>query len=115
MKKKQISKVEPTLNMDNFKSSGDLPNADAIKDALQLISQPPQAENLPPMTTPQPLVKSSETKNSKKATAKGTIAITVMLNAELYGQAKIKAFNDGITFSNLVNEALTDFLNPNKE
>ena len=47
---------------------------------------------------------------SKKETFKGTIAINTMFDKELSNTARKLAIDDGATFSDIVNEALRQYL-----
>jgi hypothetical protein len=93
MEKKKILRTEtPSVNTTAFTSSEPLPTGDTVDNFAASLSKQPRA------TKP------------KKETAKGTIVVNVMIDGDLYTKAKMKAFNEKVTFSSVINDALQTFL-----
>ena len=114
MKKTRLPKVDtaPSVNADSFKSSVELPTVEAVNDAVLSVTQKP-------MPTPE---KIGETvlkivaemkdlpKSKKRETAKGTQSFTLMIDKGVAGQARMRALQTGVTFSDLVTTALIQYL-----
>lgn len=77
--------------------SADFPSIEAVNNTLS-------------QATGQPMREAATKSKAKKETLKGTMVVNFMVESDLYTKAKIKAFTDKVTFSQVMNDALKKYL-----
>ena len=113
MKKERLSKVEtaPSVNADSFKSSVELPTVEAVNDAVTQVTKSPMS----PERAGEAVLKivsemEISPKAKKRVTAKGTQSFTLMIDKTTAANARMRALQTGVTFSDLVTTALIQYL-----
>ena len=114
MKKTRLPKVDtaPSVNADSFKSSVELPTVEAVNDAVSMVTQKSMPTPEKVGETVLKIVAEMEIspKAKKRVTAKGTQSFTLMIDRHTAAEARMKALQTGVTFSDLVTTALMQYL-----
>ena len=114
MKKTRLPKVDttPSVNTETFKSLVELPTIEAVNEAVLSVTQKPMPTPEKVGETVLKIVAEMETtpKAKKRITAKGTQSFTLMIDRHTAAEARMKALQTGVTFSDLVTTALIQYL-----
>lgn len=116
MKKQRVSPAT-NLNPSVFKTNGDLPTPDAVNKAVAEVTGQTvvieKAKVVKPEKPKQTLVKAEKVEKArnirKRETLKGTILQAIMLEKDLLKMVKRKAFEDEMSLSEVVNDALRKY------
>lgn len=126
-KKQRVSPVSLTPDIESLKGSsrtiGDLPTPEMVNESVAIVTN--KADKTADKTAEKTVEKTLEKKTVQKAekktveivrnprkreTAKGTQSFTVMIDKSIASEAKVKAVQTGMTFSDLVTKALVEYL-----
>ncbi len=114
-KKQRVSPVSPPPDIESlkgsFRTTGDLPTPAMVDESVAIVTNKTEkpVEKKTVQKTEKKIVK--EVRNQRKReTAKGTQSFTVMIDKDIASEAKVKAVQTGMTFSDLVTKALVDYL-----
>jgi hypothetical protein len=119
MKKQRISPAS-ILNPAVFQSGGDLPTPEAVNKAvaevtgktevIEKVKEPKEVKLEKPKTTVVKVEKAEIVRSKRKReTLKGTMLQAVMVEKDLLKMVKRKAFDDEISLSEVINNALKKY------
>ena len=125
-KKQRVSPVTPPPDIESlkgsFRTTGDLPTPAMVDESVAIVTTKidkieKTADKKTEKTVEKKTVQKAEKKivkevrnQRKRETAKGTQSFTVMIDKEIASEAKVKAVQTGMTFSDLVTKALVEYL-----
>ncbi len=105
-KKQRVSPVAPPPDIESLKGSsrtiGDLPTPEMVDESVAIVTN--KAEKA------EKKIVNEERNQRKRETAKGTQSFTVMIDKDIASEAKVKAVQTGMTFSDLVTKAIVEYL-----
>lgn len=105
-KKQRVSPVAPPPDIESLKGSsrtiGDLPTPEMVDESVAIVTN--KAEKA------KKKIVNEERNQRKRETAKGTQSFTVMIDKDIASEAKVKAVQTGMTFSDLVTKAIVEYL-----
>lgn len=114
-KKQRVSPVALPPNIESLKGSsrtiGDLPTPEMVDESVAIVTNKAEktVEKKATQKVEKKIVK-EERNQRKRETAKGTQSFTVMIDKSIASEAKVKAVQTGMTFSDLVTKAIVEYL-----
>ncbi len=114
-KKQRVSPVAPPPDIESLKgfsrTTGDLPTPEMVDESVAIVTNKTEesVEKKTAQKAEKKVVK-VERNQRKRETAKGTQSFTVMIDKDIASDAKVKAVQTGMTFSDLVTKALVEYL-----